>query len=126
MEKIKLHDGMLVQGNLDLTGRQDLTCLPDDITVTGYMSCSGCINLRKLPPNLTVGGSLSLRGCKRLASMEPVDVVGPIFVDPDLLDRTPDETLPLLIGLNFADSVGVKIRERLEKRLRGEDDNTVS
>ena len=95
------------------------------MTVTGYMSCSGCVNLKKLPQNLTVGGSLSLRGCKRLESMEPVDVVGPIFIDPELIERTPDETLPLLIGLNFADSVGVKIRERLDNRLRGEDD-TVS
>ena len=111
---------MTVEGNLDLTGRHGLTRLPEDLTVKGYMSCSGCLNLKRLPTNLRVNGSLSLLGCKRLESMEPVAVGGGVYVDVDLIKRTPQEILPLLIGMNFHNSNGVSISQLIERLLRGE------
>ena len=116
-----LHDGMTVEGNLDLTGRRDIVRLPDDLTVNGYLSCSGCINLQEVPKNLHVKDYLSLRKCRSLKAMAPVNVEGKIYIDPELIRRTPYDILPLLLGMHFSTvPMDMSVDVIIEKRLRGE------
>lgn len=58
--------GLVVNGNLDLTGSSALTCLPEGLVVKGSVSLSGCVNLELLPAGLTVGGALWLDSCVSL------------------------------------------------------------
>jgi hypothetical protein len=68
--------GLVVNGNLDLTGQITLACLPDGIVVKGSLSLSGCINLKQLPAGLTVGGALWLDGCTSLQELPDNLTVG--------------------------------------------------
>ena len=58
--------GLVVDGNLDLTGCTSVTGLPEGMIIKGSASLSGCINLEKIPEGLTVGGALWLDSCVQL------------------------------------------------------------
>lgn len=50
-------------GDLDLSGRDDITELPDNLTIGGYLDLRNSA-ITSLPNNLTVGGYLDLRDTK--------------------------------------------------------------
>ncbi len=56
-------------GDLDLSGRTELTSLPEDLTVGGDLYLMDCWGLTSLPENLHVGRNLNLRGCTGLTHL---------------------------------------------------------
>ncbi len=58
-----------IQGDLDLSGRTELTSLPQGLHVSGNLNLSSCTGLTSLPQGLRVGRSMNLRDCTALASL---------------------------------------------------------
>jgi len=58
---------IVVNGSLKLTG--SVRELPDNLTIEGDLDLSGCTDLTCLPDNLLVKKDLNLKGCKKLISL---------------------------------------------------------
>jgi hypothetical protein len=97
-----LHNGLVVEGTLNLYERKEVTYLPEFLTVEGNLDLLNCRNLTHLPFNLVVKGSLIIRGCNILYGIPTTLVVhGDIYCDEGLLDKIPVEDIPLYINHKF-------------------------
>lgn len=63
-------------GYLNLSGRTDITSLPEGLTVVWWLDLEGCTGLTSLPDGLTVGRSLIMKGCTGLTSLSDGMTVG--------------------------------------------------
>ena len=65
----ELPEGLVVEGDVDLSRCLNLAELPKGFTVKGDLTLRDCKYLTTLPDNLTVGGFLDLDGCKNLVGL---------------------------------------------------------
>ncbi|RYF33209.1 MAG: hypothetical protein EOO38_30330, partial [Cytophagaceae bacterium] len=80
MSKLNFSSGTLSIDNLDLSGIEGLTELPDGLCVRYYLYLNGCINLTHLPRDLTVGYGCNLLGCSSLTHLpEDMDAGHELF-----------------------------------------------
>jgi hypothetical protein len=77
-----------VFGDLDLSGQQWVTVLPERLLVEGDLDLTGLKDLRALPPGLEVMGDLVLFGCPWLDRLPPDLTV--------LIDLLLDQGCPLM------------------------------
>jgi thiosulfate reductase cytochrome b subunit len=109
-----LPEGLVVHSWLDLKGCISLTHLPSGLVVNGWLDLKECISLTHLPSGLVVHGVLALEGTS-LTNFSPCLKAEKIHCDESLIDRIPEEDLPLYINFNFEDS----IHEYYTRRLQG-------
>ena len=83
--------------------------------VGGPLDLDSCTSLTHLPEGLVTHRYLDLRGSSSLTTLPPDLKTELIYCDKELIDKIPQEDLPLYINFNYEDS----IREHLTKRLQG-------
>ncbi|WP_051983882.1 hypothetical protein [Pectobacterium wasabiae] len=70
---------IVIEGDLSLLGRTDITSLPENLSVGGYLDLEGT-GITSLPENLSVGGSLYLRGTGITSLPENLSVGGSLYL----------------------------------------------
>jgi hypothetical protein len=76
-----LPKGLIINGNLDLYGCENLESLPEGLEVKQGLNLINCTSLTSLPEGLKVGGYITLENCTSLTSLpEGLKVEGALYL----------------------------------------------
>ena len=116
LNKERLPSGLVVNGGLYLERCKSLTHLPSGLVVEGNLNLNGCTSLTHLPSGLVVNGDLWLRSCTSLPHLPTGLVVkNTIYCDNYLIDKIPEEDLPLYINFKFEEKIYEYFTRRIQK-----------
>lgn len=110
----ELPDGLVVEGDLELTNRQDFTKLPDNLTVEGELSICGS-GIKKLPKNLIVKGVFNMTYTGITEIPDDCFLGGDVYTGSSLLKELPSNFIfheSLYLGdtyvKKFSDNLTIK------------------